>query len=68
MKKSMKVVASLVMSITLLVPTISTFAAEQSNEQSSNVNNTTVPVVSTNLSQNDTESCSSSQKIGIQKN
>ncbi|EBG6512844.1 MULTISPECIES: hypothetical protein [Bacillus subtilis group] len=67
MKKSMKVVAALVMSITLLVPSISTFAAEQSNEQSNNVNNTTVPVVSTNLPQNDTESCSSSQKIGIQK-
>ncbi|MEC1028132.1 hypothetical protein P9B44_19075 [Bacillus paralicheniformis] len=63
MKKSIKVVVALVMSITLFVPTISTFAAEQSNEQSNNVK---VPLVPTNLPQNDTESCSSNQKIGIQ--
>ncbi|MDN5390169.1 hypothetical protein QMZ64_22655 [Bacillus sp. LB7] len=68
MKKSIKVVVVLVMSITLFIPTISTFAAEQSNEQSNNVK---VPVVPTNLPQNDDEYCSSnqstSQKIGIQK-
>ncbi|MFG5208181.1 hypothetical protein Q8846_22585 [Bacillus licheniformis] len=71
MKKSMKVVAALVMGIALLIPTSNISAAEQSNEQSSNVNTTTVPVVPTNLSQNDDEYCSSnqstSQKIGIRK-
>ncbi|MDA7028622.1 hypothetical protein PJ311_18995 [Bacillus sp. CLL-7-23] len=71
MKKSMKVVFAVVMSLVLLVPTINSFAAEQNNEQNNDVSKATVALAT--LSQENTTFCSSSttedsnQKIGIQR-
>ncbi|NUJ19680.1 hypothetical protein FKN04_24445 [Bacillus glycinifermentans] len=68
MKQTMKVALALVMSLVLLIPTTSTFAAEQNNEQSNDVSNTnvstTLPTTFTPCSNEDADS---GQLISIKK-